>query len=123
MAHKDYKTERVREGLCEEGWSAPFASLEPVDVCRRSFMFERLEYHINHESEPVPKKEIICRMIALNQILTRRETLKLIEVVKFPRPVIEHKVMMTPPMRAKFEALRQAYEDVASCRCYESETV
>jgi hypothetical protein len=26
-------------------------------------------------------------------------------------------------MRAKFEALRQAYEDVASCRCYESETV
>jgi hypothetical protein len=87
-------------------------------------MFEHLEYHVNHESEPVPKKEIICRMIVLSRILTRRETLKLIRGVKsFPRPVIEHKVMMTPTMGVKFEALQQAYEDVASCRCYESETV
>ena len=78
MVYKDYKTDRIREGLCEERWSAPFASLEPVDVCRSSYMFEHLECHANHESEPVPKKEIICRMIVSSQILTRRETLELI---------------------------------------------
>jgi hypothetical protein len=123
MVHKDYKTDRIREGLCEEGWSAPFAFLEPVDVCRRPYMFEHLEYHVNHESELAEEGNYLQDDCIESDFDEARDSEINRGVKSSPRPIIEHKAMMTPTMRAKFEALQQAYEDVASCQCYESETV
>jgi len=123
MVYKDYKTDRIREGLCEEGRLAPFASLEPVDVCRRSYMSEHLEYHVNHESEPAEEGNYLQDDCIESDFDEASGSEINRGVTSFPRPIIEHKAMMTPTMRAKFEALQQAYEDVASCQCYESETV
>jgi len=53
----------------------------------------------------------------IGSFLTRQEMLISIGLGNHPKIVIEHKVLMTLTMKAKFEALQQAYEAVASCRC------
>jgi hypothetical protein len=123
MVHKDYKTDRIREGL----WR------RMVSTFRLSWTCGRVQTFLHVWAPGIPRQSRIGACAEEGNYLQddciesnfdeARDSEINRGVKSFPRPVFEHKVMMTPTMGVKFEALQQAYEDVASCRCYESETV
>jgi hypothetical protein len=110
------------EGLREEGLSTPLIFLEPVDVSRQSYMFK--QPRISYQSRPGARvtEGTFVRMID-GMFDEARESEINRGVKPFPRPFIDHKVLSTPRMRARFEALQQTYETVASCRCNQGESV
>jgi hypothetical protein len=117
-----YENERLEQGMIKEECSAQLVFLEPMDWGRRNYMFEHPEYHVNHEQDHVPEKKIFVPMIEDGFEVLRQPPIVPV-VTLFPKPVVEYKILSTSTVKAKLEALQQAYEAKARCRCYESETV
>ena len=96
--------------------------VEPVHMDRRAFMFENPEYHVKHDpkNQNLPGTEFYVR--SLEVLFDEARDFQLNRGKLFIRPVIEHKVLTTHKLKARFDALQKAYEAVSSCRCYENET-
>jgi len=120
IVHMDFTGPAMQAAFGNLGLG-PKIFVEPVDVTRRCYMFDYPEYHINHDSENAPAKEEYYKVIG--ERFDEERDLAISLGKPFVRPVIDHKILMTPKMKAKFDAYQQAYEAVCSCRCYEEETV